>query len=204
MKKLIALLAVIFMALTVTTPASAANAYDTKWGTFATITLSGSGDDVVNLPKTLKAGVIRATHDGEANFIVHSLDTTLETNEYLINEIGQYEADGQFGLGWSSKKTAGFEVQADGNWTITLLPFSKAPAFTGKGTGDGVFRATVKARKALTFKHDGSANFIVHQFCTNGATNYLVNEIGAYSGKKVVSAGTCLYEVIADGNWSIK
>lgn len=204
MKKLIAVLATALLAFAVSTPAEAANAYDTKWGTFSSLTLSGSGDDVVSIPKALKAGVIRATHDGEANFIVHSLDSSMTANEYLINEIGSYEADGAFGLGWSNKKTTGFEVQADGNWTITLLPFSKAPAFTGAGIGQGVFRATIKARKVMTFKHNGGANFIVHQFCTNGATNYLINEIGTYSGRKVVSSGTCLFEVIADGAWSIK
>lgn len=204
MKKILALLVAAFLAFTVSTPAEAANAYDTKWGTFATVSLSGSGDDVISIPKALKAGIIRATHNGEANFIVHSLDSSMETNEYLINEIGEYQSDGAFGLGWSSKKTTGFEIQADGDWTITLLPFSKGPAFTGSGTGDGVFRATVKSRKVMTFKHNGSANFIVHQFCTNGATNYLINEIGSYSGRKVVSSGTCLFEVIADGDWSIK
>ena len=205
MKKVFSFVAAVFFAVSLSTPASAAvNPYDKKWGTFSVVTLSGSGTDIVELPKSLSAGFIQVTHDGESNFIVHSLSAGLNTHEHLVNEIGTYEGSVVFGLGWSKRKTTGFEVEADGNWTISVLPFSKAPALQTSGEGTGVFKLTLKARKSTRFTHSGEANFIVHQYCTTGSTQYLVNEIGPWSGKKIMAAGTCIVDVFADGAWTIK
>jgi hypothetical protein len=205
MKKIFAVAIALLMSVALSTPSAAAtNAYDKKWGSFTSVTLTGEGTDVVELPKAVSAGFIKVSHTGESNFIVHSLKSGLATHEYLINEIGTYEGSVVFGLGWSKSKTIGFEVEADGEWSISILPFSKAPTLTVSGSGTGVFKTTVKARKSVRFSHTGSSNFIVHQYCTTGSTQFLVNEIGAWSGRKIMASGTCIVDVVADGSWTIK
>ena len=56
------------------------------------------------------------------------------------------------------------------------------------------------------FTHDGNSNIIVHMITTDGM-DYLVNEIGKYTGKiivKIPSGSNALFEIKADGNWNIK
>lgn len=204
MKRLVSVIAALGLLLCASVPAQAADAYDAKWGKFSTVTISGSGADVVQLAKPLVAGILVASHDGEANFIVHSFNSKLKPKEYLVNEIGPFSGSVAFGIGYTKSKTYGFEIEADGAWTLILKPFSMAKTLTKSGRGFGVYKVTYPSRKILKFTHDGSANFIVHQFCTNGSIDYVVNEIGRYSGKKIVSAGKCLLEIMADGNWTIK
>lgn len=204
MKKVISTLLAVAFVLSSSMNSVAANSYDSKWGTFATVRLSGAGADVVQLAKPLRAGVIKVTHEGEANFIVHSLGANLATNDYLVNEIGAYSGASIFGLGFGSKKTYGFEIDADGAWTVTLIPFAKVANMRSSGSGSGVYKVKYSSRKVVKFTHDGEQNFIVHQYCTNGITQYVINEIGPYSGKKVLSAGSCIIEINADGNWTAK
>ena len=197
-------ISVAFIISSFSLPSQAVNAYDNKWGTFSTVKISGSGPDVVELKKPLRAGVIVMHHAGDHNFIVQSLNSRLGTDDLLANEIGNYTGSAVFGLGYSSSKVYGFEVEAEGRWTLTLKSFSKAAALGTKGTGSGVYKAWFNRRKIVKFTHDGDHNFIVQQYCTNGTSDLLINEIGPYSGKKIVSAGSCLIQVTADGNWTIK
>lgn len=69
---------------------------------------------------------------------------------------------------------------------------------SGIEVGDGIYR--------VHFTNSGSSNFIVKVYTTNGGS-LLVNEIGAYSGKKVVtipSGSNAFFVITADGNWTIK
>ena len=204
MRKIAALLSAALLVIGVSTPAQAANAYDKKWTTFKTLTFSGIGDDVVEFPKTLKAGLVEASHDGSSNFIVYSLDAGLEQSYLIVNEIGSYNSTRAFGLGWLGEKAKGFEIKADGNWTLTVKPLSKAPTLPSAGTGSGLYKVSVTKRASWTFTHDGSSNFIVYQYCTSGLDDLLVNEIGSYSGRNIVAKGTCLIDIAADGAWKIK
>lgn len=203
MKKLIAVVTALFLVVGVSNSATAANPYDKKWSTFSTVTLTGVGDDVVDLPKSFKAGIVTATHQGTANFIVWSLNNNLEKSELVVNVIGAYSADRAFGLGWRGSATSGFEVKADGEWTLTLRPFSQAVNLPTLGSGPGVYKASIAKRASWRFSHDGSANFIVWQYCTGGGDSLLINKIGTYNGKSVVAKGTCLFIITADGLWAI-
>ena len=204
--KVMAIGMALVLALAVSSPADAAkkvNPYVKKWTTFATQTYSGSGDSVLELPKALKAGIIKFTHDGERNFAVWNLNTSLEHNDLLVNTIGEYSGTRTFGLNFMSKKTKALEITADGNWTAVVSPMNSAPKFTGAGAGEGVFKVSLKKKPLWKFSHDGERNFAVWEYCTNGGTDLLVNTIGTYSGKKVGLSGSCIIDVTADGNWSI-
>ena len=52
-----------------------------------------------------------------------------------------------------------------------------------------------------TIRHGGSSNFVVSAW--GSSWDLLVNEIGNYSGTVRVPAGTVIFEVQADGNWTI-
>ncbi len=163
---------------------------------------SGFGDDVLAISKHdtgAEAMVIR--HTGGSNFAVHSLDSSLESTDLLVNEIGPYNGTVLLDGSWSDTETSKLKITAGGAWTITLVPLQKVKSFNGKapitGTGDDVFHYTGEIGSA-TFTHDGGSNIAVK---THGLDpDLLINEIGPYKGTVVWAPG--LYTVTADGNWS--
>lgn len=164
--------------------------------------IKGKGADVVSGVQ-LGDGIYRArfVYQGSGNFIVHSYDAD-DDEEFLVNEIGNY--DGFVLLLGKSPLT--FEVKARGEWTINIerIPTTNAVSFSGKG--DYVTDIASISSGTYEFTHDGNSNFIVHMITTDGM-DYLVNEIGKYTGKiivKIPSGSNALFEIKADGNWSIK
>ena len=180
------------------------DAYTAKWGTFETLTYSGFGDDVIELDKELASGIAEYIYTGERNFIVQSFGKSMERNDLLANEIGAVSGSALFGVGYfKSAKTKFLEVTATGDWTITLKPVSAAANFSGSGSGTGIFKGKITAGKK-TITYEGSSNFIVQQWCTDGTTDLIANEIGAYRGTKLIRGGTCLIAVKSEGTWNIK
>jgi hypothetical protein len=202
--KVIALsVAFAFLLSVVGAPATAApNAYAKKWGNFATQTYSGVGDDVITLPKTMKSMTVEGSHDGSSNFVVWAMSSGGSRNDLVFNEIGSYTGVNAIGMmSWDSK-TKFLEVEADGNWTITIKSVSKAQGFTSSGTGTAVMKYSA-GYKFWRIQHTGESNFVIWQHCTNSNNELIVNEIGNYSGKKSLISGKCVLIVDADGQWSI-
>lgn len=175
---------------------------DETFGTFAPVSQTGTGDDLVTLPEGATAAVVTATHDGEANFAIAGLDASNQSSgELLVNTIGAYS--GSTALGATALgTTTSLQVTADGNWSVTIAPLSTAPLLPSSGTGDGVFLYDGPA-SPLTATHDGDANFVIVQ--DTGSTfelGVLVNEIGAYSGTVPLGAGPSVVTIMANGNWT--
>ena len=175
---------------------------DDTYGTFAPISQSGVGDNIVALPAGVTAAMVTAVHDGQSNFSLSVLDASNQpTGDLLVNTIGAY--DGSTAYGFSSfGEGATVQVTADGNWTITVSPLSSAPLFASSGAGDAVFLYD-GGPGSLALTHAGSSNFTVIQK-TGGAFDFglLVNEIGAYSGTVPLSAGPAVLTIGADGAWT--
>lgn len=181
---------------------------------FEPITYSGSGDKTIsniNLP----AGSFSITlaHNGKSNFITELYYGDKSYNyQLLTNEIGKYEGTHAFYKNDGKPLENGIlQVEADGYWTITIERVSGACTTNIKGHGDtvtGLIKAT-EAREVITLRHSGKSNFIVGIYDkTEGKCNYttLTNEIGNYSGEKVVTltAGhEYFFYVRADGDWTI-
>lgn len=180
-----------------------ADPYAKAFGSFSALSFTGVGDDVIELPAALKQGFVEQTHTGSSNFAVWAIDKNMEKVDLLANEIGNFSGAATFGFGFSDDPIKYLEVTADGNWTINIKPITDAPAFSGDGVGSGVFKGSVTAG-SKTFTHNGKSNFAVWQYCTNGHSDLLVNEIGAYTGRKIVKGGSCVMAIDADGTWSIK
>lgn len=163
---------------------------------------AGAGDDVLTITKhDTGAQVAIITHSGWSNFAVHTLDSTLDSTDLLVNVIGNYSGTVLFDTSTRTAETTALKITADGAWTVKLVPLSSVRALDGSapitGRGDDVFRYTGSA-KAATFTHDGTSNIAVHYF--GSPPDLLINEIGAYTGTVVWAPG--FYQVSADGNWS--
>lgn len=78
----------------------------------------------------LYSGIItvRATHNGHSNFIVHLVDTNGSIEEFVFNEIGAVNGSKAFGLGTSGIYF--FDVDADGDWTLTVEQTTGVPTAT--------------------------------------------------------------------------
>ena len=61
---------------------------------------------------------IKMTHDGTSNFIVHILDSNGNVVDDIVNEIGKF--NGSKAEGIQNDGIYLFDVQADGNWTISI------------------------------------------------------------------------------------
>lgn len=176
---------------------------DDAFGTFATITESGAGDNLITLPEGVKAGMVTATHDGAMNFVVNALNADNETTgDLLVNTIGSYSGTTVYGFDSFSEATS-LQITADGSWTITIEPLSTAPILAASGTGDAVYLFDGSAGK-LTATHTGSMNFIVQEETDETfSIGLLINDIGEYSGTVPLSAGPSIINVKADGAWTL-
>lgn len=186
-------------------PANPNAAYDTAFGTFKQLTQAGTGDAVIKLPAGAKTGIVAATHQGSANFSVSALDSNNQpTGDLLVNTIGNYSGVTAFGFNDLGNDPVTLQVQADGNWSLTIAPVSAAPVMKvpGGGTGDQVFKYDGGAA-TWTINNTGQGNFSVIQY---GGTfpNLAVNEIGNYAGSVPMQAGPSVVVIGSDGTWSVK
>ncbi len=168
------------------------------------ITGSGYGDAVVSDINIGETGfyVLRITHDGWSNFIVHSYDANGD-KEYLVNEIGDYEGT----LLFLGEAPLMLNIQADGAWTYEVRELERTTETSFSGKGDSVSEIFNGARgtRAWRFKHDGEHNFIVRIYTADGR-DHIINEIGSYDAAQVITIpadSSAFFEITADGNWEI-
>jgi len=165
------------------------------------IVLQGRGQNVTReilLPSPVS--VARLTHDGQRNFIVTAY--VADEAELLVNTIGPYHGERPL---WGREPVV-LDIDADGSWTIEIraIGFAHSPAFSGRGDAvSGLFDPPRSG--AWEIQHNGQRNFIVLLHCAGGS-DLVQNEIGPVSGSTVVrfAKGPCLWEVEADGSWSLK
>lgn len=160
---------------------------------------SGTGDSVVRIA-TPGMRAAKISHRGSRNFVVRSIDDSMESTDLLVNEIGNY--DGVVPVDFDGSVSTGFEVTADGPWRIEigdpdLLRMADGP-FNGRGDDIVTYMGGVGP---ATIQHSGSRNFVVLT-TFKGDRDLLVNEIGNYSGT-VVLRGPTYVIVSADGEWSV-
>lgn len=179
------------------------------------ILYTGNGDKVisnVNIP----AGSYYAelTHNGKRNFI-SKLYYGEKSYDYfsLSNEIGACSLQvALYDNGNAAINNGMLEVKADGEWTIKIKPVTGTTTTNIKGSGrivTGLFTAK-SSRVTVNLSHSGNRNFIAKVIKYNGTKSYdyesLSNEIGNYSGQKVIQltpGAQYYFYVIADGNWTI-
>ena len=129
--------------------------------------------------------------------------------DLLVNEIGAFEGFQYL----DDSATARIEVDADGNWTVEILPISYARHWrpsstpTVEGSGNDVLRAApVGAGSTFTIVSDAAGNVIVWAHQTSGTSrDLLANDIGP--GVDVQEPypgwlGPMILEFEVDGGWT--
>jgi hypothetical protein len=177
-------------------------------GGFAPFTVEGSGNDVISLSVPGDApALLDLIHDGSSNFSVVSREGNMEYIDLIVNEIGPYEGRRGLNLGWFGPEPARYlEIDADGNWNLTVRPISEARAMSGSltGHGDEVVRYVAGTPNSMHSTHDGSSNFAIVGHESDGSYgDLIVNEIGPYNGTDVIESGVAILEIEADGNWTL-
>lgn len=171
---------------------------------FTSISLDGSGDDVVNLTKPDGPALIDLSYSGRGNFIVWNQSASGKRQDLLANTIGSYKATRPLDFG--GQKTVRLEIRASGPWEIKVRDLDSVKKVTVPGTitgqGDEVFMLIGDTVDHATILHDGESNFIVTVY-DQFRPDLLVNEVGDYSGIVSISGGS-VFDIVADGTWTIE
>lgn len=170
------------------------------------IILTGSGDAVVDVQKWTSVALMRATYNGERNFIVENFDAAGNQIDLLVNTIGSYSGNQLIDI-YDGERTARFSIKASGPWEIQILPISAIRTEMVPGLIQGVGDDVIALQGGVSdlFTADASqatSNFIVYALSQDDY--YLVfNEIAPYTGAVIAKGRTLLIQVKATGNWSI-
>jgi hypothetical protein len=189
------------------------------------IVLSGSGPQATRLFR-LEDGIaiFHMTHSGQSNFAVWLMAEDGTKIDLLANEIGPFDgrqAVGVIGeLGYASPGNHLLNIEADGNWTVTIeqprVTSAPAPPQTFSGSGPDVSPPFALQLGTARFEmtHSGSSNFAIWLLDGRGErVDLLVNEIGPFSGSTAVgvtgepfdaSPGVHYLNIGADGTWTVR
>ena len=169
--------------------------------------LSGTGDSVVDFENPFNIAIAHIVgNQASSNFAVKNYDANGNTIDLLVNTIDPY--DGILPLDFrDGEHTTRFEVNAPGDWIITVMPVSMARVLTVPGTiegnGDDVFLITGESPDTAVIKGNaGSVNFAIISYGDN--IDLLVNTIDPYEGTVIVDPTTSAMEVKAVGPWTIE
>ncbi len=121
--------------------------------------------------------------------------------------LGPRGAQGPQGIQGEQGDVAEYDTPA----TTTISP---TPSEVISGRGDSVINCQLRpGRTVIQLTHQGDSNFIIQLHDDEGDREYLVNEIGFYSGSRLISVGDdsysslspgqCFMEIEADGDWSL-
>jgi hypothetical protein len=175
---------------------------------FANLTLSGTGSSVprFDIPED-SAAIAEIAHTGASNFAVWAVDGSGQQTDLLVNTIGSYSGTVLFDESAGSHTDA-FKIEADGAWTIVIKPVTEAfrwdgaDALTGTGDDVAILEPPSDGLQSTTVTHSGSGNFAIWAYSASG-TDLLVNDIGSFSGEVLLADGTFLFEITADGQWTM-
>ena len=171
-------------------------------GTFDETTSTGSGDGVVDIPSPGVPCLMEIHNSGPSNFAVHTVDSSGENVDLLINEIGQY--DGVVTDYTDYKSVTMLSIHSSGNWSITFRPLSAMQKIENGAQlqGDNVVYIDESTLSKINITNNGESNFAVKGIGMS-KSSLLVNEIGNYSGTVIWNQPQSFFIVHSSGQWSI-
>ncbi len=140
---------------------------------------------------------------GVNNFIVSGLDAagnTIFDGGLNVNEGPDYEGTRPINHRAGFGPVRKIRVDANGDWTAMVKPICDARKLTGTSiSGESHEVILVDRSGTATFSHTGTSNFIV--FSHQGPTerDFLVNELGGFSGQATIAPGTEFVDITARG-----
>jgi hypothetical protein len=169
------------------------------------ISVSGSGDDVVDIEKWDGPAIARISYRGGSNFVVWNYGTDGDKIDLLVNTIGQY--DGTRPLDFlDTEHTARFQVESSGEWEIAILPLTeiRIESVPGTFTGNGDEVVYLDGTPDLLKVNASSAasNFVIWAY--GNRRDLLVNDIAPYDGVVIAGSDTAVLVIEAEGDWSIE
>ena len=171
-------------------------------GEFEPTTITGNGDDVVEVPSAGMPHLMTITHSGSRNFAVHTVNSAGDDVDLLVNTIGNYS--GTVTDYQDFKDVSMLSISADGAWSITFAPLSSMNPLAngGQNTGDNVLYIDEDSLMKLHITNSGESNFSVWAV---GMSDYdlLVNEIGNYDGTVIWSEPQSFLIVSSKGTWTV-
>lgn len=173
---------------------------------------SGSSDSVITDISLPDGAIYYAyiSNSGNRNFTVKVYDSS-EHYDLAVNEIGYYTGFYLF----ESTDISRIEVHSNGDWSISIaqltFPDDSNEITTLSSSGHYVSYLFDAPSGTWTFTHNGTSNFIVNSYVTDGTVllrknhSLLVNTVGAYSGEcyvKVPDGMHLVFCIEADGDWT--
>ena len=171
-------------------------------GIFEETTLSGSGDDVIDLPAASIPMLLEITNNGSIIFNVELLDSSGDKLDTLVYEVGSYSGTCTTYLDYSESTM--LQIESDGSWSIICRPMKDMEQLVdGKSyTGDHVLYIDTNALTNITIENAGDSIFSVYGIGLDD-TDHLVYEVGDYSGTVAWTEAQSFLIVESDGTWSV-
>ena len=172
-------------------------------GMFETTTVTGSGDDVIELPVSGIPMIIEITHDGSHYFSVWTLDSSGEEVDLLVSEVGSYS--GTVTNYTDHDDTAMLSIESSGSWSVTFKPMCLMGQLKNGETysGDDVRYINADSLTSVDVVHSGDHYFSVWGIGMTDA-DLLANEIGDYDGTVVWNQPQSFLIVsCSEGSWSV-
>ena len=177
------------------------------WPTPTQATLSGSGADFIVLDDPLE-GAFAVRVEGNADgryFGVRTVDAAGERLDGLVNTTDPY--DGTRPIGLDGEVAYGFEIDAQGSWTIEILSLADMPLVTNgesfNGSGDTVLQVSTSGLTTAQIVGNSESRYFGVRAWTDDGRDGLVNTTDPYDGRVRIPNGAVLIEVEAIGEWSV-
>lgn len=177
-----------------------------EWPSFESVTIAGSGDDVLVLDNpldTFSALDVTANADGRY-FSIKTLGMGGDVEDLVVTSTDPFKGTVLLEGGMNSP-IAGFEIKAKGEWALTLKSIQEVPKMeaTAPFVASGYQLVRIDETAGLTTVHVvGNADGRYFSVKTHGSTRDLaIMTTDPYEGVVRVNPGTSLFEVNAIGDW---
>jgi len=140
--------------------------------------------------------LVRYTNGGTNTFFYDPVENAIHSTEYTHLLLTSYQGDVVAGKSYPAS-TPTYSSQSS---------LSGSTHFSGYGDDTRGFSVTRGGGFIITGSYSGDSNFIVHITDSNGnIEEFVFNEIGTYTGRKIVRLGAGKYylEVQGSGSWTI-
>lgn len=177
-----------------------------EWPSFESLTIAGSGDDVLILDNplgTLSALDVSANAGGRF-LSIKTLGMDGDVEDLVVMSTDPF--DGTVLLeGNMNSPIAGFEIKAKGEWALTVKSIQEVPKMdaTAPFIANGFQLVRIDETSGLTTVYVvGNADGRFFSVKTHGATRDLaVMTTDPYEGVVRIDPGTSLFEINAIGDW---
>ena len=180
-------------------------------GDFRPLELSGTGDDLLAIPRGTGAllracpCLVTATYEGSGRFMVRRVEEAGGEGLVLIDREGSYHGVvTNLGEVVDTMQQDKLEVTAEGDWSIRFAPLADTPLVENGATytGDALVFMDEGAIEELHCVHEGAGEFSVYAAGCDGSAS-LVDASGPCDETAAWDDPHTLFVVHAEGDWRL-